>query len=65
MNKAVETDSLCFNNRQMVSGKNAGDRSWMSVFFKDHSESVGLFSGVSGEGPEPHDAQPDSGIHRV
>lgn len=29
------------------------------------SEVTALCSGVYGEGPEPHDAQPDPGVHRV
>lgn len=31
----------------------------------DDSEVAALISGVYGEGPEPHDAQPDPGVHRV
>lgn len=65
MNKAVDSDSLCLNNRQLVSGNNAGDHSWMAAFLWHYSKAIGLISGVSGEGPEPHDAQHDSGIHRL
>lgn len=56
----MDTDSLCFHRQtDGVSRRRCGRLLYYG------SKMTDPFSGVPGQGPEPRDAQPDSGIHRV